>query len=120
MEFRELLLDIVTKNKRDDFSLLEDDYKKELAIAWLEFPADKYEAAAMLLDAIALSAQDWIGHFIKGEPKEMAGVILNRFVNLISDCKCLNSYLTDAYVELFGDPFEDPAPRRGGRIDEVL
>lgn len=122
MDFDELIKEVVKKNKTSNFDMIDFEDQKEIALAWLEHPQlhVRKEAEEFLGETAALCTSDWIGHFAKGEHDKVSESILLSLIRRLEKSKGFGDEMESAYMEEFAAAWEDPAPRKGGKIEEVL
>lgn len=122
LDWYDLLVEFVQQKKAWCYSMLDFDDQKELAQEWLDHPElhVRKEAEELLGETAMLCSDDWVGHFIKNEHDKVSEVIMNEFIHRIKSAKVFDDEMETIYDNFFNPRFEDPAPRRGGRMEDVL
>lgn len=122
MDFDELIKEVVQKNKTSNFSMIDFEDQKEIALAWLEHPQlhARRDAEEFLGETAMLCTNDWVGHFTKHEHDKVSESILLALIRRLEKNNAFSEEMEAAYMEQFASAWEDPAPRKGGRMEDIL
>ena len=115
--------EIVARTKKFCFGDLKRSDQRDIAIHYLEHSNNvtRKDAQDYLAECAAECAQDWVGHLIKGEFQEVSETILDRFCLYLLNCGLVEEDIERSCCRIFGEAIdEDPAPRKGGRLEDVL